>query len=96
VRVKRKFTTLTFVLSLLKEGEGALEGSEAGRKGKKDCRNRVSYSLTRLTSNDYTNDVLSLCLFRFSTFKSPPHLLRRERQIVNPHPYGIGDGVANR
>ncbi|MBI3058757.1 MAG: hypothetical protein HYY81_05545 [Deltaproteobacteria bacterium] len=43
MRVKRKFTTLTFVLSLLKEGEGALEGGEAGRKGKKDCRNRVSH-----------------------------------------------------
>jgi len=48
VRVKRKFTTLTFVLSHLKEGEGALEGGEARRKDKKDCRNRVNLSATCL------------------------------------------------
>ena len=42
VRVKRKFTTLTFILSLLKEGEEALGSGEAGRESEENCRIRVS------------------------------------------------------
>jgi len=42
VRVNRKFTTLTFILSLLKEGEEALGSGEAGRESEENCRIRVS------------------------------------------------------
>jgi hypothetical protein len=41
VRVNRKFTTLTFILSLLKEGEEALGSGEAGPEAEENCRNRV-------------------------------------------------------
>jgi len=38
VRADRKFTTLTFILSLLKEGEEALGRGEAGRESEENCR----------------------------------------------------------
>ncbi len=44
VRVNRKFTTLTFILSLLKEGEEALGGGKAGRESEENCRIRVKLS----------------------------------------------------
>jgi hypothetical protein len=43
VRVNRKFTTLTFILSLLKEGEEALGSGEAGRESDGNCRIRVRH-----------------------------------------------------